>query len=375
MAGYDVAVIGLGAMGSAALYELAGRGARVLGVEQFDPGHDKGSSHGESRAIRLAYAEHPDYVPLLVRAYAKWRDLEAVSGETILTVTGLLEAGWPGSAMVRGSLLASREHGLEHELLDAGEVRRRFPAFRLPPDWTALYQPHGGLLRPERAVRQFVAQARRRGAALWTGTPVLAVEPGPGAITLRTARGPVEAGRVVVATGPWIGALAPELAPHLTLTRQVLGWFAPADAALMRPDACPVFALDGEHDTCYGFPDFLGTGVKAASHRMGRILRHADDLRQDGDAEDEAQIRRGLMPYLPAADGPLLAMRTCLYTRAPDEFFLLGRSAADPRIVLASPCSGHGFKFASVIGEILADLALDGRTAHPIDRFRIDRFA
>ena len=370
---FDVVVVGLGAMGSAALYELAGRGVSVLGVEQFEPGHDRGSSHGESRAIRLSYFEHPDYVPLLRSAYERWRALEAVCGETLLTVTGLLEAGRPGSVIVRDSLLASREHGLVHEMLDAREVGRRFPAFRLPADWTALYQPEGGFLRPERAVLHFVAEARRRGAETWTGTRVLALDSTPGAVTLRTSRGRVEAARVIVAAGPWIGALAPRLAPHLTLTRQVLGWFAPKIPALVRPERCPVFVLDGEDDTCYGFPDFAGTGVKAASHRMGRVLAGADDLRQDGDAADEAQIRRGLMPFLPAADGPLLAMRTCLYTRTPDEFFILDRDATDPRIVLASPCSGHGFKFASVIGEIVADLALEGRTPHPIDRFRLDR--
>ena len=201
-----------------------------------------------------------------------------------------------------------------------------------------------------------------------------AIRPEAEAIVVETTRGPIEAGRVIVAAGPWIGELAPELRPHLTLTRQVLGWFAPSAPDLVRPDCFPVFILDGIEDTCYGFPDIDGRGVKAASHRMGRILDRADALRQDGDSADEAQIRRGLMPSLPAADGPLLKMQTCIYTRSPDDFFFVDRSAADPRIVLASPCSGHGFKFASVMGEILADLALEGRTAHPIDRFRIDRF-
>ncbi len=370
----DVVVIGLGAMGSAALHDLASRGIRALGIEQFEPGHAKGSSHGESRAIRLAYAEHPDYVPLLRRAYDKWHALEEECGESLLTITGILEAGHPGSEVVRGSLLSSREHGLAHELIDAEEVARRFPAFRLPPDWTALYQPQGGFLRPERAVIQFVDQARRRGAEVWSSTQVLGIRSDPGALIVDTTRGPVEAGRVIVATGPWIGAFAPELAPRLTLTRQALGWFAPSRPELVQPDVFPVFILDAVDETCYGFPEIDGAGLKAASHRMGRVLARADDLRQDGDAADEAQIRRGLMPYVPAADGPLLRMQTCIYTRSPDEFFFVDRAAADPRIVLASPCSGHGFKFASVMGEILADLALEGRTAHPIDRFRIDRF-
>jgi len=371
---YDVVVIGLGAMGAAALHEVASRGIRGLGIERFEPGHDRGSSHGESRAIRLAYAEHPDYVPLLHRAYERWHALEEESGETLLTVTGLMEAGHPGSEVVHGSLLSSRRHGLDHEMLDAAEVMRRFPAFRVPPDWTALYQPRGGYLRPERAVLRFVEGARRRGAETWTGTRVLTIRSAPQAVRIETTRGPVEEARVIVTTGAWIGELAPELAPYLTLTRQVLGWFSPPAPELVRPGVLPVFVFDGIDETCYGFPDIDGRGVKAASHRRGRVLTSADDLRQDGDAADEAQIRRGLVPFVPAADGPLLRMQTCIYTRAPDDFFAVDRAAADPRIVLASPCSGHGFKFASVMGEILADLALLGRTGHAIGNFRIDRF-
>ena len=371
----DVAVIGLGAMGAAALHDLAGRGVRTLGIERFEPGHDRGSSHGESRITRLSYYEHPDYVPLLRTAYRKWRALEAESGQALLTTTGILEAGHPGSVVVRGSQASSRQHGLAHETLDAAEVARRFPAFRLPEDWTALFQPDGGFLRPEAAIGAFVETARRRGAETWTKTRVLAIRPGADGVTVETSRGSVEAGRVVLAAGPWIGEFAPELKPHLTLTRQVLAWFAPAAPALVRPERCPVFILDSGHENVYGFPDFAGTGVKSALHIRGRVLGCADDLRQDGDAADEAQIRRALMPRMPAADGPLLRMKACIYTRAPDSFFVIDRASADPRIILASPCSGHGFKFASAVGEVLGDLALEGRTAHPIERFRVGRFA
>ena len=371
----DVAVVGLGAMGSAAVCALARRGVQAVGIEQFEPGHERGSSHGESRAIRLSYFEHPSYVPLVRRAFAQWEALEDESGDDLLTVTGILEAGHPGSPVVRGSRQASEDHRLAHEMLDAAEIARRFPAFRLPADWTALYQPQGGFLRPEAAIRSFLAVARKHGAEIVTGTPVLGLTPGPAAITVTTPDGSLEAGRVIVTTGPWMAALAPDLAPHLRLTRQVLGWFRPREPDRCRGAGFPVFALDGPEDTCYGFPDFAGTGVKAASHREGRHLGSADALRQDGGPEDEAQIRRGLMPYVPAADGPLVKLRTCLYTRTPDEDFVVDLSPRDPRIVLASPCSGHGFKFASVLGDVLADLALDGRTPHDISRFRIDRFS
>ena len=374
MATYDVAVIGLGAMGSAALFELARRGKRAIGIEQFEPGHDRGSSHGESRIIRLSYFEHPSYVPLARRALEKWRELEQLCGQTILTVTGMLEAGYPGCSVVEGSLEASRQHRLEHEILGAAEINRRFPAFRLPSHWTGLFQPDAGFLRPELAIQQFVAQAERHGAEVRTRTRVLAIEPLGAGVRVRTTGGVIEAGSVIVSTGAWIGDFAPDLRPQLTLTRQVLGWFSPLRPAHYTPENCPVFMLESENDACYGFPDFAGTGVKTASHRKGAVLANADALSQDGDTADEAQIRRMLALAMPDANGPLRAMRTCIYTRTPDEDFVIDRSPVDPRVVLASPCSGHGFKFASVIGEVLADLALGKTPANDISRFRIDRF-
>jgi sarcosine oxidase len=374
MTTFDVAVIGLGAMGSAALFNLARQGQRVIGIEQFEPGHDKGSSHGESRIIRLSYFEHPSYVPLARRAMEKWRELEQLCGHNILTVTGILEAGYPGCPIVEGSLEASRLHGLDHEVLDAAEINRRFPAFKVPPHWTGLYQPEGGFLRPELAIQQFVGLAERHGAEVRTGTRVLAIEPLGSGVRVRTETGEIEAGSVIVAAGAWIGDFAPELKPHLKLTRQVLGWFEPLQPAYYSPDRCPVFILESEDDACYGFPDFAGTGVKTASHRKGAYLPSADDLSQDGGAADEAQIRRMLALAMPEANGPLRAMRTCMYTRTPDEDFVIDRSSADPRIILASPCSGHGFKFASVIGEVLADLALGKTPANDISRFKLERF-
>jgi sarcosine oxidase len=374
MTTFDVAVIGLGAMGSAALFNLARQGRRVIGIEQFELGHDKGSSHGESRIIRLSYFEHPSYVPLARRAMEKWRELEQLCGHNILTVTGVLEAGYPGCPIVEGSLEASRLHGLDHEVLSAAEINRRFSAFKVPPHWTGLYQPEGGFLRPELAIQQFVGLAERHGAEVRTGTRVLAIEPLGSGVRVRTEAGEIEAGSVIVAAGAWIGDFAPELKPHLKLTRQVLGWFEPLQPAYYAPDRCPVFILESEDDACYGFPDFAGTGVKTASHRKGAYLPSADDLSQDGGAADEAQIRRMLALAMPEANGPLRAMRTCMYTRTPDEDFVIDRSSADPRIILASPCSGHGFKFASVIGEVLADLALGKTPANDISRFKLERF-
>jgi len=376
MARCDVAVIGLGAMGSAAAYHLARRGKRVIAVERFEPGHDRGSSHGESRVIRLAYHEHPSYVPLLRRAYENWRALERDTGARLLTITGILEAGHPGSPVVQGALEASRLHDLPHEVLDGTAISRRFPAFRLPANWQGVFQPDGGFLRPELAIRVLVDAARTHGAEIRTGERVLGIDApggGGGGVRIRTDGGTIEAGSVVVAAGAWIADLVPLLRPHLRITRQVLGWFAPREPELFAPERCPVFLIEPEEDSCYGFPDFAGTGVKVASHREGRMLAGGDALAQDGDAEDEARIRRTLARYIPAADGPLRQMRTCMYTRTPDEDFAVDLHPDDPRLVIASPCSGHGFKFASVMGEILADLSTEGTTRFDISRFRLDR--
>ncbi|MDB5396613.1 MAG: N-methyltryptophan oxidase [Rhodospirillales bacterium] len=375
MSVYDVAVVGLGAMGSAALYHLAVRGQRVIGLERATPGHSGGSSHGESRIIRTAYFEHPSYVPLLRRAYENWLALEWTTGAELMTITGILEAGVPGAAVVQGSLAAARLHDLPHEILSAREVGERFPAFTLPADWEAVFQPDAGFLRPERAIDTYIAAGMTAGAEVRANTLILSVAPTVGGVRLTTENGAViDAGSVVVSAGAWIGELFPELKRHLRLTRQALGWFDPVQPALVTPDRFPVFLFESTDDIVYGFPDFAGTGVKAASHMHGLELPSADAARQDANAADAARISDALARFVPAAAGPVRTLKTCIYTNTPDQDFILGPHALFPQIVLASPCSGHGFKFASVIGEILADLAILGATPHDIARFRLDRF-
>ena len=373
---YDVAVIGLGAMGSAALYHLALAGHRAIGLERAAPGHLGGSSHGESRIIRLAYFEHPSYVPLVRAAYDQWRALEAGSGQALLTVTGILEAGFPGSQIVSGSLASSLEHGIPHERLTGLQINARFPAFNLPAGWDGVFQPDAGLLRPELAIGAELAAATSLGAEVRTGVTVTAIEPaGAGVrITLQDAT-VIEAGAAIVAAGAWIGELAPVLAPHLTLTRQVMAWFDPARPADVTPGRFPVFLLETPGDAVYGFPDFAGTGVKAASHIEGRVLPKASAARQDADPSDARQVLDVLEPYIPAAAGPVRAMQTCIYTRTPDQDFVIDTLPGHPQIVLASPCSGHGFKFSILIGQILADLATKGATSHDISRFSLARLS
>jgi len=224
------------------------------------------------------------------------------------------------------------------------------------------------------AIATHIAAAKSLGARVRTETEVVSVEPAADGVRLKLGNGTViEAGAAVVSAGAWIGELFPLLAPHLTLTRQVLAWFAPARPALVTPERFPVFLLESEDEIVYGFPDLAGTGVKVASHLPGRVLNRAGDAAQDGDVADVAPVSAMVSRYIPAAAGPVRQLKTCIYTHSPDEDFILDRHALYPQIVLASPCSGHGFKFASVIGEILADLATIGETPHDISRFRLDR--
>jgi sarcosine oxidase len=378
MAHFDVVVCGLGVMGSAALHHLARRGKRVLGLERYAPGHDRGSSHGHTRIIRLGYFEHPSYVPLLRRAYALWRELEDASGRQLLHLTGIAEIGPPSGILVRGTLEAARLHCLRHDLLTAAELMRRFPAFRMPPEHVAVVQPDGGFLDVEPSIAAQIALATAAGAEIRSGEAVRAIEPRAGLVRIISERGVVEAGAAIVAAGAWMPALLPELAPMLRATREVVGWFEVADADLFAAGRCPVFILESRHGMHYGIPPRGGAGIGAAikvakHHHRGETV-NPDACDRTVSAQDEALIRAAVSDHLPAANGALKAAETCLYTMTPDGHFLIDRLPAAPNIIAASPCSGHGFKFAPVIGEILADLATTGTTAHDITRFSLGRF-
>jgi sarcosine oxidase len=369
---FDVAVVGIGATGSAVLHELARRGGRVIGIEQFDPGHDRGSSHGESRILRLSYFEHPSYVPMLVAAREKWMALDQdTEGEKLFVETGCLEVGPPNAELVQRSLQASRRHHLDVEELTGGEIEQRFPAFRLPKDWFGIFQPQGGFVRPEMAIRRHVDLATRAGARLLTRTRVERLESRPDGVRLILPGGELVAEAVVVTAGAWLQQLVSQSRMPLAISRQVVGWFEPDDASLFAVGRFPVFLLATGQDAYYGFPD-LGSGFKMASHVLGPSLASADALRQDAAAADENRIRMALGRYLPEADGRCLRMQTCMYTNTPDGHFLLDRAEHDARIVIGSACSGHGFKFAPVLGEILADMAQNKPPRFPIDGFSLN---
>lgn len=369
---YDVVVIGIGAAGSATFFELAKRGARVLGIEQFYPGHDRGSSHGESRIFRLPYFEHPSYVPLLLEARRRWMAMDSQSTEKVFLETGSIEVGFPGAEIVVRSLEASRKHALEVHEMGATEIRQRFPAFNVPDDWSGHFQPDGGLLRPEAAITRYVDAAVRLGAKLITGKKVGRIDSRARVVEIDVEGERITADNVVVTAGAWLRGLVSNIRIPLEISRQVVGWFKPLRPSIFAPEAMPVFLLAAQDDIYYGFPDHMGSGLKAASHLHGRALPNAEALRQDTDQVDETKIRRLLKRYMPDGNGPLVRMQTCMYTNTPDGHFLFDRAEHDPRIVVASACSGHGFKFAPVLGEILADMAEHKTPAFPIEGFAAD---
>ena len=374
MAAYDVAVIGLGAMGSAALLHLARRGVRAVGIEQFAPGHDKGSSHGETRIIRLGYFEHPSYVPLLRRAYQLWRELEAECGRPLVHITGIVEIGPPDGEVVAGTLRASGEHDLPHEVLDAKAVMRRFPAFRIPDHYAGVFQPDGGFLDVEPSIAVMIALAKAAGAEVRSGEPVRAIKPIANGVTIETDRGTVEAKSTIVAAGAWVSKLLPNLLVKLNVTRQVQAWFAPQDKSAFEADRFPVFLLESRHGVHYGFPPHDGSGVKIARHHASDHPVDPDVVDRTITSNDEALIRSAVSEHIPAANGAMIAAKTCLYTNTPDHDFIIDTLTDTSNVIVASPCSGHGFKFAPVIGEILADLVTERGTRHDISRFRMARF-
>lgn len=368
----DAVVVGLGAMGSAAAAHLSRRGARVLGLDAYEAGHRRGSSHGSTRIIRKAYFEDPAYVPLLERAYELWAALAPASGvpeDSLLRLTGGLMLGRPAAPVVAGALASAEQHGLPYELLPPAEIRRRFPGFVPEPDMVGLWEPQAGVLFPERCVEAHLRAAARSGADLRHHCPVRGWRPAGGHVVVETAEGDVEAGAVVVTAGPWAPGLLRDLGLPLQATRQVVAWFgpaSPAQAVLLTPPSCPIFICDLGGTNVYGIPDLGGgSGLKAAIHERGEPCTPDSCRREVGDAE-LARLRDLLTRFLPAGGGRVLTAETCLYTMTPDGHFVIDRPAAHPGLVYAAGMSGHGFKFASVIGEILADLALRGETAHPI---------
>jgi sarcosine oxidase len=372
---YAVIVVGAGGMGSAATFHLARRGRRVLAIDAFDPPHDMGSSHGLTRIIRLAYHEDPSYVPLLRRAYELWRELERLSGQRLMTITGSIEMGPPNSDAVAGALASCHEHDIPHEMLPAAEIMRRFPAYRLSDDLSGILQPDGGFLDPEGCIAAHLRMAQAHGAELHTGERVLGWEPQGDGVRVRTDRGEYTAGRLVVTAGAWLPKVAPRLAAVARPERNVLAWFRPHRSELFEPAAFPVFIFDdGGSGWFYGFPMHGLPGLKVGKHHHFGEVVDPDTVDRTPHERDEAVLRRFAEQYFPEGAGETLNLTVCLYTNTPDGHFIIDFHPGSPQVIVGGGFSGHGYKFCSVVGEILADLAIDGLTRHNIGLFRAARF-
>ncbi len=374
MRAYDVIVLGLGGMGSAAAFECTRRGQRVLGIEQFPLVHDRGSSHGQTRVIRQAYYEHPDYVPLLRRAYNKWAELEQLTGTSLYTECGVLSLSPPEGEVVAGVMRAAREHGLTIESLTASEIRRRFPEFQLPDDYQGAFEPHAGYLFVEECVRAHLAAARSTGATLLAEERVIRWQATRTGVEVETTRGCYAADRLIMTAGPWTGEVLQQLGLPLWVLRKTLLWFDPPDPARFRRDRFPVYLVESPTGFYYGFPVLDSRGHKVARHDGGTLVENPLSPVRELLPDDETDCRQFLRTHLPGAAGPLRHHEVCLYTMTPDQHFILDLHPESPRVVLGAGFSGHGFKFASVIGEVLADLSEKGTTPLPIERFRLGRF-
>jgi sarcosine oxidase len=376
---FNTIVVGVGGMGSAACYHLAKRGKRVLGLEQFDIPHMKGSSHGYTRIIRMAYYEHPSYVMLLKRAYELFHDIEKRAGEKLLHYTGSIDAGPAMSWVFKGALQSATQYDLPHEVYTGAELSQRFPGYHFPHDLMALYQPQGGFVTPERCIVAYVNAAMALGAEIHGREKVLSYEPtSTGGVRVMTDRGEYFADSLVITAGAWDANLMPHLRGLAVPERQVLAWLAPQRPEFFTTENFPVFNVLVPEGRYYGFPQHAVPGFKFGKYHHfeetgdpNKLI--AGDLGEPR-PDDEVMLRDFAARYFPDATGPTMTLAACMFTNTPDGHFIIDQHPNLPQVSYASPCSGHGYKFASVIGEIMAELADLGYSRWDIGLFRADRF-
>ena len=373
---YDVVVAGAGGMGSAALYHLARRGVRVCAVERFGIAHDRGSSHGDTRIIRKAYMEHPDYVPLLHRAYALWEELAAEEAGELLAQVGLLVAGDPNAEAMQGQAACYQAHDLPHESLDAATIAVRYPSLALPAEWSGFYDPLGGFLRVEEGVRRHVALAQKHGAQLYAGEAMLSWRREGEGVVVETERRRLLATRLVLTAGAWAVPELCRLGVAAQVVRKVQLWYQGRGVEQYARGAFPCFFIaDGAH-YFYGFPAEVPWGLKVAEHNVSHDpVADPLQLNRALTADDQRAVLDFLARFFPALQPALSKYAACMYSLTPDKHFVLDVHPECPAVVLGAGFSGHGFKFAPVVGEILAELALEGDTKHPIEFLRLSRFA
>jgi sarcosine oxidase len=372
---YDVIIAGLGAMGSATAFHLAGqKGMRVLGLDRHHPPHTLGSTHGGTRIIRETSFEHPRYVPLVRRAYAAWRRIEAATGRPLLRITGGLFVGAPDGSFVAKSKESADIHSVPYEVLPAPEIRRRFPAFRPEEDTVGFFEPGAGILGPEACVQACLDYARRGGVELKFDEPVVRWEVGGNGVTVTTPRGRYKAGKLLLAAGPWMLDTLARVGVPVTAERIIMHWFAPPAPGAASFDAarCPLALWEfGPNATFASFPIESGE-IKTTIHHGGEPTT-PDTVRREVAAEEIAAMRDLLARFLPGANGAHRRSTVCLYTNVRGGDFLIDAHPEHRQVLLASPCSGFGFKFASAIGELLAELLADGKTEWDLRPFGIER--
>jgi sarcosine oxidase len=384
---FDTIVLGLGAMGSAAAYHLARRGNRVLGIDRFSPPHVHGSTHGDTRITRLGIGEGAQYTPLAMRSHQIWRELERDTGRTLLTTQG----GLVLSSRARTSqchdehffantVAAAQQYGVPHELLDAGQIRRRFPQFNVADDESGYFEPSAGFVRPEACVHVQLELAAHHGAKVHRGERATAFDASDGGVTVTTDRGDYAADRLIVTAGPWLAELVgPAISRHFVVYRQVLCWFdIDGDVAPFLPANFPVFIweLQGRPQGIYGFPAIDGArgGLKVASESYGEATTPDLADRHVSGAEVQALYDDYVAPYIRGLRSRCVKAATCLYTVTPDFGFVIDTLPGAERVIVASPCSGHGFKHSAAIGEALAERVIDGASRLGLDAFALARF-
>jgi monomeric sarcosine oxidase len=372
---YDAIVLGAGGVGSAAMFHLARRGARVLGIDRFCPPHDRGSTHGHTRVIRQAYFEHADYVPLLVESYRLWRELEEHVRRHLFHQVGLIQAGPPDGQVVPGALHAAAQHNLAVEQLSSNEIEKRWPGLRALQELIGAYEPGAGYLLVEDCVRAHLDAARSAGAELMPDTEVTAWTSNVKEVRVTTTRGEFVADRLIIAAGAWAGRLLAELSVALTVRRKSLFWFDTGAAEYDVTSGFPVFLFELPHGVFYGFPKIDARGVKVAEHSGGRVVDDPLSVDRSVDAEEQTRLLQFLSAHLPGVSSKVTNHAVCLYTMSPDENFIVDRHPAHANVVFAAGLSGHGFKFVPVLGRALAELALDRGTALPVDFLSLSRLS
>ena len=368
---YDCIVIGLGGMGSASLFELSSKGQNVLGIEQFDIGHDKGSSHGLSRIIRLAYWEGIEYVPLVLRAHDRWIELEKTYNEKLLNITGALDIGLESSETISGSLKACREFDIPHEIFTSTELSKKFPAYLLPEEYSSVFQKDGGFLVPESCINLYVNESINNGADVKQNCKVLGWESDGNIVTVSTSDGNFKTKKLVITAGAWTGILQDEMSRFLTPERQVVSWFKPESPEYYNSDQFPVFNMEVPEGRYYGFPihHYEGTKIGRYGHLKENI--NPDSISREITDLDIATLRVPMEKYFQPTNPEPLFSQVCMFTNTPDEHFVLDYLPGNDSVFIASGFSGHGFKFASVIGELISDLMVDGGTEFDLGLFSL----